>query len=102
MDELIEEVGVDLSVSARALTRAARSWSIAIFAARESAGTLNQAVCAALRASAVADIEVLVNGNHTLADAALQAAPRFPLGSGHRVRIWHIPQADKALTWNFY
>jgi hypothetical protein len=99
MDGLIETVRDSL---ARASMPAAKPWSVAIFSARETPDMLNAAVRAALRASAATDIEVLVNGNKPLADATAQAAPRFPLADGQRLRIWSIPQADKAFAWNFY
>lgn len=78
-------------------------WAIAIFAARETppvlAGTVRAAIaaCAGRRAT----IDVLVNGNHLLAeqfaDLAASIAP-----DACTLRVWSIAASDKAHTWNEY
>ena len=77
-------------------------WSVAIFAARESAETLAACVRAAVEACAGrnATIDVLINGNRTLAEAI---GARRGLGSGGvGVRTWSLALGDKAHTWNEY
>jgi hypothetical protein len=82
------------------------NWSVAIFAARESAETLCQCIGAARAASDghKAVIDVLINGNREL---ALAIAGRNWTGAGDdghdgQVRIWSIAVGDKAHAWNEY
>jgi hypothetical protein len=79
------------------------SWSIAIFAARESISTLTACVNAVVRACAgkAAVIDVLVNGNRALAEQAKQLSLMdMPEGDNVAIRVWFLPVADKAHTWN--
>jgi hypothetical protein len=77
------------------------NWSVAIFAARESAETLSRCIHAALAACAgrEAVIDVLVNGNPAL--ACTTAGTDWGAGRD-RVRVWSIAMGDKAHTWNEY
>jgi hypothetical protein len=77
------------------------SWSVAISAARESVDTLSRCIRAALLACKErrAVIDVLINGNHELAQAI---AGLDWSGAGNEVRIWSIRMGDKAHTWNEY
>ena len=81
-------------------------WSLAIFSSREEPSRLIEAVTAAAnadRAGAELSIDVLVNGNATLA-----AETRLRLACGTwwkgqtTVRLWFLPQPDKAHAWNHY
>jgi hypothetical protein len=76
--------------------------TVAIFAARESIAGLRRSVQAALLACAnvPSRIEVLVNGNAALAEAAVPMIAALELPSGCGVRLWHIRFADKAHAWN--
>jgi len=81
-------------------------WAVAIFAARESAATLEDTVSAAARAAAgrACRIDVLVNGNPEL---ARELASRLQNGSssfqtGLHIRVWFLEVGDKAQTWNTY
>jgi hypothetical protein len=80
---------------------ASPTWSVAIFAARETTETLARCIRAALAACAGRDavIDVLINGNPALAKAA--AAMDWDAAQG-RARIWSIAMGDKAHTWNEY
>lgn len=77
-------------------------WALAIIAARESAETLKQTIEAARIASANRDviIDVLVNGNPGLAQQIASWASSCPPNPA--LRVWSIPQGDKAHTWNEY
>jgi hypothetical protein len=81
-------------------------WSLAIFSSRESASQLVEIVGAAAhadRGGATLTIDLLVNGNQRLAEEmreTLSSAGAWP--SGTSVRLWAVPQPDKAETWNRY
>jgi hypothetical protein len=81
------------------------SWSVAIIAARESIATLSRCIKAALAAchSQTAVVDVLINGNPTLArqTAALVEHGAFACGSTV-LRVWSTPAGDKAHAWNQY
>jgi hypothetical protein len=79
-------------------------WSVAIFTARESIGTLTCCVKAAVAACAgrEATVEILVNGNRALADEAAQLLASIAAPPGVAVRVWFIALGDKAHTWNEY
>lgn len=80
-------------------------WSIAIFSSREHADTLQETVRAAIHASVGPTvIDVLVNGNAALAErlADMMLAIHDFAQDGIKLRIWDIPVADKAYTWNLY
>jgi hypothetical protein len=80
--------------------------TVAIFSSREKLETLSSSIEAALVATSQADttIDVIVNGNHVLAEEAgsyvrsLHAQGR----ASTLVRAWYIPVADKAHAWNQY
>jgi hypothetical protein len=82
------------------------SWSLAIFSSRESASQLVDVVGAAARAErgeATLTVDLLVNGNQQLADemqGTLASAGEWSRGT--TVRLWAVPQPDKAETWNRY
>ncbi|NNG24229.1 hypothetical protein [Telluria aromaticivorans] len=79
------------------------SWSIAIFAARETTDTLARCVRAALAASIGRQlvIDVLINGNAELAEKFLAIARNLDCGEA-KLRVWSISEPDKAHTWNEY
>jgi hypothetical protein len=81
-------------------------WTIAVFTARESVDTVVATLRAAIEAAGAraAPIDVLVNGNPTLAERLHTAVTRGNLAAHYAgpVRIWHIPLADKAHAWNVY
>lgn len=85
-------------------TAAANRWALAIFAARESVAELRasvQAVIAAARMPLV--IDVLINGNPSLASDFAKALPgTVRLTGAVEVRIWYLPFGDKAHAWNEY
>lgn len=81
-------------------------WSLAVFSAREDATRLAEAVLAAAnahRAGASLTLDVLVNGNATLAK---EMRGRFASAdwwqSGTVIRLWSMPEPDKASAWNHY
>lgn len=83
-------------------------WSIAIFAARESAATLDEVVHAAAEACSTNDavIDVLVNGNQKLACDLVKRLDKdkdanWPQ-TNVRINVWFIELGDKAQTWNTY
>ncbi|MEP6557778.1 MAG: hypothetical protein ABJB17_04815 [Burkholderiales bacterium] len=87
--------------------------AVAIFTARETPevlrATMTAASAAAAQASASAPdrrsmIDVLVNGNIGLAEAAAQHARTLiaNVASAPRLRVWHLALADKAHAWNQY
>lgn len=81
-------------------------WSVAIFASRENSSTLFSSLRAVIDAAVGVPtvIDVLVNGNQSLADATAKQVPSLWLeaGSPISIRIWHIVVADKAHAWNKY
>lgn len=85
------------------MTTPIRPWSVAIFAARETPETLTSCVRAALSACVgrQACIDVLINGNPSLAEAFAGIAKDLDC-SGTRLRVWFIAAPDKAHTWNEY
>lgn len=81
-------------------------WAVAVFAARESAETIESTIEAITQAVTENDcrISILVNGNRNLAD---QLSHRFQERTyappnGIRVDIWFLEVGDKAQTWNAY
>ncbi|HEV2608905.1 MAG TPA: hypothetical protein VGU61_01460 [Noviherbaspirillum sp.] len=86
-------------------------WTVAIFAARETAGTLASCLQAALKScgSRRTVIDVLVNGNRALADQFSEYVDEFrrrrmdnQTTDNAVVRVWFIPFGDKAHAWNVY
>lgn len=79
-------------------------WSVAIFAAREAIDTLAECIDAAAAAcrGQAAVIDVLVNGNRMLADAAGRYVAGLALPEGVLVQVWFIALGDKSHTWNEY
>ena len=89
--------------------------TVVIFASRETPEVLRQTISAASVASEhalaadtvsvqCAVIDVLVNGNPTLAEAAAQHTKAICVNvtSALRLRVWHLALADKAHAWNQY
>ena len=77
------------------------AWAVAIIASRESVETLASTVQAALAAAAPdAVIDVLVNGNPGLARQFAEWSTSVP--GADRLRVWSIPQGDKAHALNEY
>lgn len=83
---------------------AGQAWSIAIFAARETLPDLLLTLEAALSAvSKPAVIDLLINGNETLAIAVSEHLASNSSGNGmSTVRVWSITLGDKAHAWNQY
>lgn len=81
-------------------------WAVVIFTSRESLAVLTQAVQAAtVAAFGKADIDVLVNGNPSLAtDLAAQIGQQMQSQTtpAVRVRVWSVAVGDKANAWNQY
>ena len=85
---------------------AGQRWSLAVFSAREDAIRLMDCLAAAANADrlgASLAIDVIINGNRPL---ALEMRSRLPASadwqSGTSIRLWCIPEADKAHAWNHY
>lgn len=78
-------------------------WSVAIIASRENLATLGSCIQAARAACAnhPACIDVLINGNATLARDAAEQVNEWAT-SDCDIRIWSIAQGDKAHAWNEY
>lgn len=79
------------------------TWSIAIFAARETPAVLACSVRAAIAACAgrQAVVNVLINGNDQLAEQFAGVAQELDNGMV-ALHIWSIATPDKAHTWNEY
>lgn len=82
-------------------------WSVAIFAARETLKELTKTLSAVINAATEQTIiDILVNGNATLAEdlrESLQREPPIQLAASHHtLRIWHIAQGGKSHAWNQY
>jgi hypothetical protein len=80
------------------------NWTIAIFSARETVATLLRCIHATVAAceGGNATIEVLVNGNRSLADATQHSIDTMTVPDGITVRLWFITFGDKAHAWNQY
>ena len=80
-------------------------WSLAIFSARETPQQLLHAVraaAAAKRGGAEMTVDIVVNGTPALAsDLGALLAERHDWDDAV-VRLWSVPQADKAHAWNTY
>lgn len=85
---------------------AGQHWSIAIFSSREDPARLSAAVLAAAnadRGAASLAIDLLINGNSTLAfELRSRLSTSMWWKSGATIRLWSVPQPDKAHTWNQY
>ena len=85
---------------------AARAWAVAIFAARETPEVLFATLSATVAASAESAatvIDLLVNGNPALAEAAaLRVRERQQRGEWRGVRVWRIELGDKSHAWSQY
>jgi hypothetical protein len=81
-------------------------WSVAIFSSRETIQTLSAAINAVFNATngVATTIDVIVNGNRSLATETSHHIEEL----GYRqptnafLRVWYIPLADKAHSWNQY
>ena len=80
------------------------TWAVVIFAARETVDVLLQSVrTACIAGRGRADIDVLVNGNPSLASELAARLTQVSVLSGAPVvNIWSIAQGDKANAWNQY
>lgn len=82
--------------------------TVAIFSSREDLQTLLRTIEATKHAvkCAQACVDVVVNGNRTLADALRVAleAPSAPESdtTGRTLRVWFVTMGDKAHAWNEY
>lgn len=85
-------------------TSSAAPWSVAILSSRESqevlAGTI-EAAAAAVSGHA-ATLDIIVNGNGALAEAAARyiADHRATPPARLLIRVWHIAVGDKSYAWN--
>lgn len=79
------------------------SWSVAIFAARETPTVLADTVRCAIAACAGrrATIDVLINGNQALAEQFIDQVETI-VAEECTLRVWSIAAPDKAHTWNEY
>jgi hypothetical protein len=86
------------------MTTAQQKDALVVFASRETVDVLVRAVQAAVVAARdLADIDVLVNGNPTLASAFLHhMGQKKVLMNAPRVRVWTLAVSDKAHAWNQY
>lgn len=79
--------------------------AIAVFAARESANAMSEAL-AAIRVAAAdfpTTVDILVNGNAQLSDALAEIVRALPGGEADiQIRGWSMNLADKAAAWNTY
>lgn len=75
-------------------------WSVAVLTSRETPETLAETVRAALLAcqGRRATVDVVVNGNRTLAEAA----SGFATSASITLRVWDVPLGDKAHAWTHY
>jgi len=85
---------------------AASTWAVAVIANRETLATLQrtvEALCAAVADHKVV-IDLVVNGNSALAEAAAQcfAACSGQRTAGCRLRVWELALGDKAHALNEY
>lgn len=78
-------------------------WAVAIFAARETSSVLSGTVRAAVAACAgrTATIDVLINGNESLASKFSDEIEAIATDEC-TLRVWSIAAPDKAHTWNEY
>ena len=87
-------------------TGVAEGWSVAIVSSRETVDTLRSSVEAVLAAlgSAPTTVDVLVNGNPSLAEqmTGIVRELRSAASCAVSIRLWHIPVGDKAHAWNQY
>lgn len=79
-------------------------WAVAILSSRESPvelmASINALACAVTKR---ARIDVLVNGNASLAKAIAEwCAAQRDIPALSSLRIWYITLGDKANTWNWY
>lgn len=79
------------------------TWAVAVFAARETPSVLAATVRAVIDAckGRRARIDVLINGNRTLAGEFADMVTAIPV-NGCTLRVWSIDAPDKAHTWNEY
>jgi hypothetical protein len=79
-------------------------WSIAILSSRESPHTLAVAIRAAVQAASDSNslIDVLVNGNESLASLTSDWLNNMRNPGWPGVRLWYISAGDKANAWNEY
>lgn len=79
-------------------------WALAIFSSRESLKVLHKSIAATVAAAhAPMVIDVLVNGNPTLATELSRTLPaKLDLPDGVAVRVWRLSFGDKAHAWNEY
>ena len=80
--------------------------AVSIYAARETLAVLEQTVMCAMRSAADmnnAVVDVLVNGNPSLARELADSAPLLAMvPRSVRLRIWSFSIGDKAFTWSEY
>jgi len=80
------------------------SWAVAVFAARETPHELMCTITSVVEAAGTSTaIDVMVNGNATLATATADLLKKNNPASGSTViRVWSIVLGDKAHAWNQY
>lgn len=83
------------------LSAPADPWSVSIFAARESVTELTDTILSVFQSSSrPIHLEILVNGNSTLAQELCLQASTVNWPSSFRVRIWSVGLGDKSNAWN--
>lgn len=78
-------------------------WAIAVTAAREQPRELQATIASVLDAShQPVLVDVMVNGNRTLAEDTARFAATMPESPNHQVRVWWLELGDKAHALNQY
>ncbi|MBK9029624.1 MAG: hypothetical protein IPN98_18195 [Propionivibrio sp.] len=80
------------------------TWNVAVFASRETTDVLKATLTAVQAAvKKPTNIDVLVNGNRTLAENAMKIISTLARDDNlAKFRLWFIALGDKAHTWNVY
>ena len=80
------------------------TWNVAVFASRETTDVLRATLTAVQAAvKRPTTIDVLVNGNRTLAEDAMKIISTLTKNDNlAKFRLWFIALGDKAHTWNVY
>lgn len=80
-----------------------KRWHIAVFSSREDRSTIEGTAAAAVRAAAHAarsTVDIVINGNPSLAADLARADSLRDVPARVRLRVWDVPLGDKAHAWN--
>lgn len=96
--------GTSTRVEGLGVANTKATWSVAVFAARESVDELEPTINSAARGlPAGATIDLLVNGNRGLAERTAELMASGGLSPrGASLRVWFIEAGDKSHAWNQY